>query len=89
MSKWYKRVLKDPTPKRPNLLELADHLKNTPGFMKRLMTDTDGIDKLEDRHPFNTFVEILLGIIALASVLGVFSEVIQGLVALRELGWIH
>jgi hypothetical protein len=38
------------------------------GFWKRLLNDDQNVDKLEDKHPFNTFVEILLGVIAVVLV---------------------
>lgn len=91
MSRWYRRVLHEP--KNPDIRELADRLKATPGFMDRLLTDNDNADKLEDRHPFNTFVELLLGIIAVATsatmVVTVISEIIQGIAALKDLGWVR
>ena len=93
MSKWWKSAAKDPVAKKPNVLELADTLRKSPGFMARLLNDRDGIEKLEDKHPFNTFVEILLGIIALSTALTAIvtttSEILQGIAALKELGWIR
>ena len=71
------RLLADP-PKGRNDNELRDG----GGFWWRLLHDDRGADKLEDRHPFNTFVEILLAVIAVAVSV---SAILQGILAYREL----
>jgi hypothetical protein len=75
------RLLTDPPKGRRD-----DELRGPEGgFWKRLLNDDQNVDKLEDKHPFNTFVEILLGIIALGTTI---SAILQGLVALKDLGWL-
>jgi hypothetical protein len=58
------RLLADPPKGRRD-----DELRGPEGgFWKRLLNDDQNVDKLEDKHPFNTFVEILLGVIAVVLV---------------------
>lgn len=55
------------------------------GFAYRLMHDDEGVDKNEDRYPANTFNEIYLLVIAVASVLTFLSEIVQMVAAFKEL----
>lgn len=45
---------------KSKLEEHDKHLRGPEGFWFRLMHDDDLKDKLEDKYPFNTFVELLL-----------------------------
>ena len=49
----------------------SDALKGPNGFWYRLRWDEELQDKLEDRWPLNTFLEIYLAVIALG-VVGIF-----------------
>lgn len=77
MSKWWHDALRDPKKGGyDNAVKLPD------GFWARLLSDDEGRDKLEDDRPANTFVEILLWVIAILTGLSFLLDV---LVNVKEL----
>lgn len=77
MSKWWSRALADP-PKGG----YDNAVKGPEGFWHRLLTDDEDTDKLEDKRPANTFVEIALWLILIFQVLNFIMDL---LVNLKEL----
>ena len=74
MPKWWHGALREISKGvRPDMLRGPD------GFWYRLVHDNEGRDKLEDKWPANTFVEILLWVIAIFSVLGFALDVFNNI----------
>ena len=55
------------------------------GWIKRLMGDDDGVEKLEDKYPTNTYVEIYL--LTLIGVGGLLCFLIALSMLATWLGW--
>ena len=70
---------------KAKLEEHDKHLRGPEGFWWRLTHDDDLKDKLEDRHPANTFVEIALWGILIVTTLGFILDVIVNATQLAQM----
>ena len=77
MPSWIETRTSDP-PKGPP----DKALRGPDGFWYRLRHDDDDRDKLEDRWPLNTFLEIYLALIALG-IIGIFVALLALLSLMR------